>query len=62
MKSVDIMKIYEPKNLCESVAIFSDNSNLSNWKLVYDRCEDEEMTLAEVCNQLGRKIKIIPER
>ena len=30
-----------------------------NYEKIYERQEDEEMTLKEVCNELGRTIKII---
>ena len=32
---------------------------LFNYEKIYERQEDEEMTLKEVCNELGRPIKII---
>ena len=65
VKSVDIVKIYEPDHLYESFKIFTANAAdksrfFEQWKVVWEaKAEPEEMTLAEVCKALGKDIKII---
>lgn len=61
---LDIMKVYRPNMKCvyELEDIFDD----TNLNLIWERQEEsepeaEEMTLAEIEKELGRKIKIVSE-
>lgn len=61
---LDIMKVYRPNKKCvyELEDIFDD----TNLNLIWERQEEsepeaEEMTLAEIEKELGRKIKIVSE-
>ncbi len=52
-KDFDVMKIYE-SHFCLLDGVFNE----SNLSLIWEREEVEEMTLEEICNALGKKIKI----
>ena len=62
-KSIDIVEVYQPINLCNGYIIISKHYsqiNTSKWKLLWkEEPEVEEMTMEEVCRMLGKNIKII---
>ena len=60
-KGIAIIAIYEPTNLCNSVEIFENTSFKpgKDFTCIWEKDKTEEMTLEEVCQLLGRKIKII---
>ena len=53
LKELDIMEIYDT-NAVNMENLFED----SDLKLIWEREPTEEMTLKEVCEALGKKIKI----
>lgn len=60
LKKLDIMKIYTPlfTNPCNNLDYTFHKDNLT---CVWEREEVIEMTLAQVCKELGKNIKIIKE-
>ena len=62
-KSIAIVAVYEPHNLCSSVAIFERTFKeclIKDFKCIWKRPpEVKELTLEEVCKALGKNIKIV---
>lgn len=61
-RNMDIMKVYRPR--VEQLYDIEDFFEFARLELIWERQEDpeaEEMTLAEIEKELGRKIKIISE-
>jgi len=60
-KSVDIMKVYKPNLPCDFLNVEMSGllTGESGFKPVWERKEVQEMTLEQVCKELGKDIKII---
>ena len=58
-KIYDIMKVFEVKTTCNSIGLNrKDNRYLT---LIWERTEPKEMTMAELEEKLGYKVKIVKE-
>ena len=58
-KSYDIMKVFEVKTICNCGGLNrKDNRHLT---LIWERTEPKEMTMAELEEKLGYKVKIVKE-
>lgn len=58
----DIVKVYNPRLICYGFMIFETGASqvdTSNWTLLWSEKETVEMTLEEVCQELGKNIKIV---
>lgn len=56
-KSLAIVEIYIPKLPC--YALSREVDDIEKFELLWEREKVEEMTMAQICHQLGKKIKIV---
>lgn len=58
-KGVAIIEVWEPFNVCDTIEIFTSKNMPIDARKIWEKEKIEEMTLSEICKELGRKIKII---
>lgn len=60
-KSIAVVKVYKPRNLCNSINVFEPSGfKHSNFTLVWSKPElVQEMTMEQICQALGKQIKIV---
>lgn len=57
--SVDIMKVYKPSTPAGSIGQGYKDNYSNTLTLLWERAEAEELTLEQICKELGRDIKIV---
>lgn len=63
-KGVDIVEVYQPLNVCNGFIIFSGSDyeikkEMKSWRVLWSEDSVEEMTLEDICQALGKNIKIV---